>query len=116
MANLTRQDVSKSGLNTSFAAASSGGDSFPNDDRTMFVVKNGDAGSHTATIAVQRPTLNIGNLGDITFEAIAVAVPAGEERWVKVPPAAYNDGDGKVHVTYDAVTSVTVAAVRLPPA
>lgn len=114
MALLTRQDVSEAGLNPSFDAASVGGDTYPNDDRTILVVKNGDASAHTATIAVQRANANIEGYGRITFDDLAIAVPAGEERWVKAPAAPYNDGDGVVHLTYDAVTSLTVAAVRMP--
>jgi hypothetical protein len=44
----------------------------------------------------------------------AVAIPAGEERLIgPFPSAIYDDGNGKVQLTYDAVTSMTIAALRL---
>ncbi|NIU01084.1 MAG: hypothetical protein GWN01_09210 [Nitrosopumilaceae archaeon] len=114
MADLTVQEISQTGLNPSFAAAAAGGDSYLNDDRTFFVIKNADASSHTVTLTAQRTTFEITGFGTVTFSDIVVAVPASEERWIKAPPAVYNDGNGKVQATYDAVTSITVGVIKMP--
>jgi hypothetical protein len=108
MALLTVQKLSKSGVVPSFAAATSGGDTFSNDGATTFRVKNGDSGSHTVTFHAQSPCSQ-----GFTHD-IAVTVGAGVEKDIgPFDPTHYNDGTQLVHVTYDAVTSVTVAAVDL---
>lgn len=46
---------------------------------------------------------------------MAVAVPDGEERIIgPFSKNRFDDVDGKVQVTYSAVTSVTVAVVEVP--
>lgn len=114
MADLTIQEISDDGLNPTFAAAATGGDAYLNDERTFLVVKNGDTAGHTVTVAVQRTQFNFTGFGPVDFANLSVSIPAGEERWIAVPPPPYNDGNGKAQVTYDAVTSMTVAAIRLP--
>ena len=113
MANQAVQDIAETGLNPSFAAAAAGGDDYINGDRTFLVVKNGAVAANV-TIVVQRTSFDIDKFGKVTFASLAVLVPATEERWIKAPIAPYTDGTGKVQVTYDDVTNVTVAAVRMP--
>ncbi len=115
MGTLAIQEILETGLNPVLIAATDApGDEFANSDRTFFVIDNADASPHTVTFAVQRTKFDVPGFGEITFAAIAVVVPAGEERWVKVPQAPYNDGNGRVQATYDDITSVTVGAVRMP--
>lgn len=114
MTTLAVQEVLETGLNPSLVAATAAGDEFVNSDRTFFRMDNGDAAEHIATFAVQRTKFDVHGFGEITFVALAVAVPAGETRYVKVPQAPYNDGNGKVQITYDADTAVTVAAIKMP--
>ena len=43
-----------------------------------------------------------------------VSVPAGDERFIgPFPTGAFNDAAGKVQITYDDVTSITIAALRM---
>lgn len=113
MATLSVQSIVATGLSPAFASAAAGGDEFVNDERTYLHVKNGDASPHTVTITKQRATVQgPDGFGDIALSDIAVAVPAGEERLIKAPPAIYNDSNGKAQVTYSAVTSVTVGVFR----
>ena len=114
MGTLAIQEILETGLNPVLVAAAAGGDEFVNSDRTFFVMKNGDTVSHTVTFTVQRAKFDIPGFGEVTFAALAVVVPNAEERWIKVPGAPYNDGSGKVQATYDAETSVTVGAVKMP--
>ncbi len=72
------------------------------------MVKNGSAGAITVT-ANSQVACNQGFDHDQT-----VSVPAGSELWIGTfAPDRWNDSSGKVQVTYSAVTSVTVAAVRV---
>lgn len=113
MAVLTPQLLVPTGLSPSFVAAAATGDIFPNDDRTFVVVKNGDASSHTVTIAKQRNVAKEG-YGTITLSDISVVVPpTSGEVWIAVPPGQYN-ASGQAQMTYDDVTSVTVAVVKRP--
>ncbi len=114
MANQAVQDVIETGLNPTFAAAAAAGDDYVNSDRTMFGVKTG-ATAVVVTIVLQRATFDIDKFGKVTFAALVINLAATEERWIKVPLAPYTDGNGKVQVTYDDTTNVTVAAVRMPP-
>ncbi len=114
MTTLAIQEILETGLNPSLVQATAAGDEYINGDRTFFRMDNGDVSPHTATFAVQRTKFDVSGFGEVTFAALAVAVPAGETRYIKVPRAPYNDGNGKVQVTYDADTSVTVAAVKMP--
>jgi len=46
---------------------------------------------------------------------VVVTVPATEYRMIgPFPKSRFNDGNGKVKITYDNVTTITVAAIRLP--
>lgn len=108
MADLTVQSATSAGLEVTFASATSGGDAFVNDGKSILRVKNGDDADMTVTI--DSPTeCNQGGTHDIT-----VTVTAGEER--DIGPFLrnrFNDEDGKVQVTYSAVTSVTVAVISI---
>lgn len=115
-ANLTTTDVTSAGiLSTAGAvAATVSGDSYTNDGRTMFVVTNGGGSPITVTVTVQRTTFNVSGVGTVTFANIPISVTNGTTRFILVPQGPYNDANGRVSVTYSAVTSVTVSAVRVP--
>lgn len=109
MSTLTVVDITLAGGTPSFVAAGSTGDVFANTRGTaMLHIKNSDSSPHNVTFDCQKPC-SYGYDHDVV-----VAVPAGEERIVG-PFATYrwNDADGKVHVSYDAVTGLTVAAYSL---
>lgn len=109
MATLNVQTVSLLGLTPSFVAASAGGDEFVNSGRVMLHIKNGGASQITATINSQTPC-SYGFDHDVV-----VSVPASSELVVgPFPKARFNDSNGKVQITYNDVTSVTVAAIELP--
>jgi len=106
MAVLTVQHTTgTSGLVPTFSAAAGGGDSFVNAGGAVLQVKNGDASSHTVTVACQTAC----NLGGTSVHNIVVPVAAGATAMIGPFPFNYNDAGGSVQVTYSAVTSVTVA-------
>lgn len=106
MALLTPQSVPLDGLAPTYTAASAGGDTVDPGRRAFLVVKNGDAASHTVTLATP------GNLptGD-AYPDKTYTVPAGTELWIPLLDAYADPADGLAYITYDGVTSVTVAAI-----
>ena len=107
MAVLTLQNIDRLGAAPTYAAATGGGDSFPNDERTLVHIKNG-GGAISLSVQTQ-----------LTVDGKPVAddsinVPAGGERMVGPFPAPiYNDANGRVNLAYSGVTSVTVGVFRL---
>jgi len=107
MATLAVVTPTIAGATFAGATAAAGGDVFPNNGKTFFYIKNGDASSHTVTITPQN-TLGAG----YTISPIAVVVTAGVEKIIgPFDPQYFNNGNGQAVVTYDAVTSVTVKPV-----
>lgn len=105
MADLAPQKASLTGLAPTFAAASSGGDTFANDGRTVLHVKNGSAAAITATVDSVTAC-------DQGFDHdAAVSVPAGGER--VIGPFDQRRFGATVTVNYSATASVSVAALRL---
>lgn len=106
MADLDAEQVTSSGLDPTQNAASAGGDTVPPD--TILRVVNGDASPHTVTV-VTPGTVD----GDLAVADRDVAIPAGEFRFIRVPRTPFMDpSTGRVSLTYDAVTSVTVEVLR----
>lgn len=112
-ANLVTQTISKD-FTPAFVAASVSGDTFVNDGCTFLVVTNGGGAPITVTVAVQRANVKVPDLGTVTFAAIPVSVTNGTTKWIAVPKGPYNDANGRVVVTYSAITSVTVGAFKAP--
>ena len=106
MANLTIQEGKVTGTALTMAAASGGGDTVPVGGALL--VRNGDASSKTVTVAV--PGEKYGQ----ARPDIEVVMAAGATALIgPFPPDLADDEDRLVHVTYSAVTSVTVAAINL---
>jgi hypothetical protein len=110
---ITLQTINRStGTVVTYAAATAGGDKFPNDGKTVLRVKNSDSSPHSVTVN----SVENCDQGFDHDEPSSVAVANGGviREFGPFPMALYNDADGYAHVTYTAVTSVTVAAVQLP--
>jgi hypothetical protein len=120
MAALTPQSIAAAGLTPSYSAASSGGDTVAapsGDERTFLHVKNGGGSAQTVTINPVSPTsAKVPGVGQVAVPAISVSVPAGSEKMIGPIPAAYIDATGNINVGYSGVTSLTIAALRLPAA
>lgn len=116
MAALTIQTVAASGLAPAYTAAAAGGDSIANDYQrnTIAHVKNGGGASINVTVAPYITSKTVPDVGVITVPNIVVAVPAGSDRMIGPFPANYTDANGNVNLAYSAVTSVTVAAIKVP--
>lgn len=111
MALLTLQAMVAAGLAPATSAAAGGGDTVAlasaTDDRSFLQVTNGGGSPITVTLADPGST-PAGN----TTTAPANSVAAGATKDFPLNPALVNPSTGVINITYSAVTSVTVAAIR----
>ena len=106
MAAITVQKAVEAGIVPSFVACNAGGDTFINDGKTYIYVKNADSSSHDVTLTAYGKC-NQGYLHDLV-----VAVGASEEKIIgPFLPERFNSS-GSASLTYSAVTSMTIAAVK----
>lgn len=113
---LAVQQIVITGIDPTYTGAVSGdGQVFDNVGNDVFLhVVNGSGGQITVTI--ETPTLAEGGL---TIQDRTVTVDAGTDKMIGPFSSIYeaydsdNAIDKAVHVTYSAVTSVTVAAIKL---
>jgi hypothetical protein len=87
-------------------AAAGGGDTAPVGPGRFLYVANADASPHTATIA------SPGTVKGLDVENPALVVAAGDHGIIPLPRMLAGT-DGRAAITYDAVTSVTVAVLEL---
>ena len=105
---LTVQEISLAGITPSYAAAEADGNSFANDGDVLLQVKN--AGSEI-TVTIQTPM----KVGGVDVAEVTVTIPAttGDKMVGPFDPTIFNQSAGVVYVDYSAVTTVTVAAIKL---
>lgn len=109
MANLTPTQIKIGGAVTTLQSADVAGETFEPGDRVALWVKNGSGASITVTVAVPGKTKY-----GVDNPDLAVTIAAGTEQAVGPFPADLADpADGRVHVTYSSVTTVTRRLVRL---
>ncbi len=105
---LTVQEMLPAGLAVAFVAAAAAGNSFVNNGRTFLRVRNGGGAAITVTVVAS------GRCDQTFLHPETVSIPAGGERDIGAfAIARFSDTTGRVTVTYSAVTTVTVAAIRL---
>ncbi|WP_432136833.1 hypothetical protein [Streptomyces sp. bgisy154] len=110
MATLSVQAITADGLDPTYAAASAGGDKVRPGKTTFLHVINGDASPITVTLATP------GNYyGSLANPDLTVTVAASGEQMIPVPvtPFADSSDSGLASISYSAVASVTVAALRI---
>lgn len=103
MATLAVQQIAVTGTAPAYAAASAGGDAANPQTHTCLHVKNGSAAAINVTLAVPGSTYGQANPDPV------VAVPAGGDAFIYLPPAVADPSTGLVSWTYSAAASVTVA-------
>lgn len=106
MAVLTAQPIAVTGTKPTFSSAAGGGDTFRPQKGLVLAVTNGDASAKTVTLV--RPGTTFGQANP----DVARSVPAGET-WYLAVPREFVGTDGYISVTYSAVTSVTVALLKV---
>ena len=110
MAAIAVQDLNLDGLvNPTMTAAAALGDTVQNSDERVFIYAvNGSAGTINITANAQRNC----NHGYIHDEVLTLL--AGEDGYLgPFDKERFNTSTGDVSLTYDDVTSLTIAAIRL---
>jgi hypothetical protein len=116
MADLTIQSLSdEDGGAITFASAAAGGDKYVWDSRAAIVIQNGDASAHTVTVTAAYTSINDATYGELTRSDIVLSVAAGAVAIIPPVNVAFRNAadSNKVALTYDAVTSLKVAAIRI---
>jgi hypothetical protein len=112
MAALTIQQTALTGLEATYVACdatTAGSDTAKNaSGRVILHVKNGDASDHTVTVnSIQ--ACNQGSDHDSV-----TTVTASEDRFIgPFKTLRFNDASTNITITYDATTSMTIAAIEL---
>lgn len=110
MADLAIQDVPATGAALTYTAAAGGGDTVPYDQNGLVHVKNGSGAPITVTAVVPGTTFGQAN------PDVPVSVPAGGDRLIKMAGGMVDPATQRIALTYSGVTSLTLAALRAPPA
>lgn len=115
MATLTAQEYDESGNDLTMSAAAAGGDQFanPNEDIELVIVNN-DASGKTVTVTAQNTSFEDDAYGNSVKQdqSVTVSASGGVAMMGPFPKRAFNDGSGNVQITYSAVTSLEIAAVK----
>ena len=107
MATLTTQNISDTGLQPTYAAASGGGDAMVADSTSFLHIKNGAGSSMTVTLVTP------GTVDNLAVADRTITIAAGTDQMIAVPDIYYKDPTtGLASITYSSVTTVTVAAIR----
>lgn len=111
MAELDPQSIDRSGLSATYDSADGSGDTFDNSGKPKLIhVKNGDTSDHTVTVTsyYDDPPAGTGK------EDVSVTIGNGDDEFIgPFPKRGYNNTSGQVEISYDAVTSVTIAVLTL---
>lgn len=104
---LTSTQIVLAGVELELEAATADGNYFPCSGKDVFVINNASASPVTVTFDSKRLVYG-------TDVNPAVVIPAGETHLIgPFLKERFDDGDGYVHLTYSAVTDVTVGVFKL---
>jgi len=106
---LTVQQIDRAGITPSLVTANEDGYYVPNDGRVFLQLQNTD--STEVTVTIETP----GTVDGLAVTDRTVAIPAtdGDKMIGPFPPGVYNDGAGRIKVTFSAVTALTIGGFRL---
>jgi hypothetical protein len=114
---ITVQNCVLAGLNVTLAAANTDGSKFlnPTDERTFLLVENANAATRNVVIETQQTSVPVSGYGAVALADTTVTVPANTGKTLigPFPAGQFNDADGYCHITFSAVTNLTIAAVRM---
>ncbi len=112
MAELTVQQISEDGGAATYVSAAGGGDTADNNGNMFLHIKNGSGSEITVTITALTTSVDSGMYGDLTKANASIAIAASGEAFIGgFAPAAFNDGNSEIAITYSGVTSLTIAAL-----
>lgn len=117
MANLTINDITQAGTQITTSAAAGGGDTLTptvGDYRNLILYVNNGGGA-PITVTIDDPTSLTPTAATQFNPDQAVSVTNGTIKAILIDVRrTLNTGTGLISITYSAVTSVTVAAFRVP--
>lgn len=116
MAELSVNSLDEDGfadISSQLTSAASGGDKYISDERTFLFIENGGSASVTVTVSAQDTEAIVPSGGTVTVSDLTLTVTAGNSGIIAAPKRFYNDGDGKVNISYDQVSSVSVGAFKM---
>lgn len=117
MAVLTVNTIARAGSTITYVTPTvTVGDQFvaADDQRHAILVKNGSGAPINVTVTAQTTQARLDGAGVVTVSDIVTAVAAGADAIIPVMPDFIKTNDGKVQVLCSAITTVLIAAVRLP--
>jgi hypothetical protein len=109
MATLTPQTSNRTGITPTYNSCAAGGDAIPNNGKVLLHFKNTNAAARVVTFATQA-TVDGQAVADPT---LTVPLTSGDKMIGPFPPSIYNDANGLLQLTYDAVTNLSVAVIRI---
>lgn len=109
MATLTTQEITRAGVQVTYAACDVAGDSFTPSKDTFIHVKNTNAATRTVTIASTSTTIGLA----VADPAVIVAATTGDNMIGPFPSEHFAQTDGLADITYSAVTNLSIAVFRL---
>ena len=114
MAELTLQQITEAGGAVTYASEAEAGGTADNTGSTFLHIKNGSEGDITVTITAEVTTVENTIYGDLTKANASIAVEGSGEAFIgPFKPAAFNDTDSEIAITYSGVTSLTIAALYI---
>jgi|TARA_R110000764_G_scaffold139597_1_gene227636 hypothetical protein len=115
MAKLTPQKINDFGVISTLAAATAAGDEFDNSGVEFLHVKNGHAtATYVVTITARVTNIHHQQFGTVTKSNITKSVLPGQDAFIgPFKQGAFNDANNRVQITYDAVTTLSVAVLYL---
>ncbi len=114
MATLTVNEAAEGGGIT-FVSAAAAGDAFANDGKTIFVIYNDSVSASEVTATAQDTTATAPGFGAVTkADAMSDVEADSADVMGPFPKTAFNDANGRVVITYESETDMTVAAIRMP--
>ncbi|MBD0837371.1 hypothetical protein [Streptomyces sp. TRM68416] len=108
MGALTTTVVGLAGAEVPYGPAAAGGDDCQTGAGVVLLVRNGDASSHTVTLVTP------GTVNGLAIADRPVPVAAGAVEAIPVTNDYRDPATGRASITYDAVTSLDVAVIRVP--
>lgn len=112
MANVTvaPQNIVPAGLTVIHTGSLSTSNNYKirNDGRMFIRIVNGSGGSVVVTIVTQK---QVG--GNAVVDRAVTVLTVTEQNIGPFPPSIYNDSNGDIDVSFDVITSVTIAALHL---
>jgi hypothetical protein len=109
MATLATQQIAQTGLAPTYAAAAGGGDKFTPGDNVFLHVKNTNGATRTVTV----DSKVLSNFGTDVNLAVVIPATTGDMMIGPLTAQRFMGSDGFGDISYDAVTGVTIAVVRL---